>query len=189
VCPTLHLRISGAIGPLRKPLLDDLRYKRFSLRAEPRESSVIGCSRGINDEGSTQEPNSLSMFINDALKLRSCACYMWSKILKPIGFLALLTPKEPTLPTVVKLNKTNSQVFLQSHRCLSKMNPMPPTLCLRNHWKMCHLPLRNATLRIEFPPSCVLVGVYRWFTDKNLYKPAWDKFKYGTRRGAIVGEM
>jgi len=50
-------------------------------------------------------------------------------------------------------------------------------------------PLRRATLRMEFPPSYVLVGVYRLFTDKNLYKPAWDKCNHGTRRGAIVGAM
>jgi len=54
-----------------------------------------------------------------------------------------------------------------------------------------HVPptLRRATLRMEFPPSYVLVGVYRLFTDKTLYKPAWDKCKHGTRRGAIVGAI
>ena len=52
-----------------------------------------------------------------------------------------------------------------------------------------HLPpnLTRAALRLEFPPSYVLVGVYRLFTDKNLYGPAWDKCKHATRRGAIVG--
>ena len=52
-----------------------------------------------------------------------------------------------------------------------------------------HLPpnLARAALRLEFPPSYVLVGVYRLLTDKNLYGPAWDKCKHGTRRGAIVG--
>jgi hypothetical protein len=50
-------------------------------------------------------------------------------------------------------------------------------------------PLRRATLRMEFPPSYILVGVYRLFTDTNLYKPAWDKCKHGTRRGAIVGAI
>ena len=30
-----------------------------------------------------------SLFINDAPEIRSCACCMWSKNLKPIGFLAL----------------------------------------------------------------------------------------------------
>ncbi|KIM38279.1 hypothetical protein M413DRAFT_249073 [Hebeloma cylindrosporum] len=50
-------------------------------------------------------------------------------------------------------------------------------------------PLRRATLRMEFPPSYVLLGVYRLFTDKALYKPAWDKCKHGTRRGAIVGAV
>ena len=52
-----------------------------------------------------------------------------------------------------------------------------------------HLPpnLARAALRLEFPPSYVLVGVYRLFTDKSLYIPAWDKCKHGTRRGTIVG--
>ncbi|KAF8954545.1 hypothetical protein BDZ97DRAFT_1676587 [Flammula alnicola] len=54
-----------------------------------------------------------------------------------------------------------------------------------------HVPpnLKRATLRLEFPPSYVLVGVYRLFTDKSLYKPAWDKCKHATRRGAIVGTI
>ncbi|KAL0956563.1 hypothetical protein HGRIS_002700 [Hohenbuehelia grisea] len=47
--------------------------------------------------------------------------------------------------------------------------------------------LTRATLRLQFPPSYVLVGVYRLFTDKLLYKPAWDKCRHGTRRGLIVG--
>ncbi|KAI6140003.1 hypothetical protein BKA82DRAFT_4220261 [Pisolithus tinctorius] len=47
--------------------------------------------------------------------------------------------------------------------------------------------LQHATLRLNFPPSYVIVGVYRLFTDKSLYKPAWDKCKHGVRRGAIVG--
>jgi len=54
-----------------------------------------------------------------------------------------------------------------------------------------HFPptLARATMRLEFPPSYVLVGVYRLFTDKNLYKPAWDKCRHATRRGAIVGAI
>ncbi|KAJ3513073.1 hypothetical protein NLJ89_g3151 [Agrocybe chaxingu] len=54
-----------------------------------------------------------------------------------------------------------------------------------------HVPksLTRATLRMEFPPSYVLVGVYRLFTDPLLYKPAWDKCKHATRRGAIVGAI
>jgi len=42
---------------------------------------------------------------------------------------------------------------------------------------------------MEFPPSYVLVGVYRLCTDKLLYKPAWDKCKHATQRGAIVGSI
>ncbi|KIJ07004.1 hypothetical protein PAXINDRAFT_121307 [Paxillus involutus ATCC 200175] len=47
--------------------------------------------------------------------------------------------------------------------------------------------LQRATLRLNFPPSYVVVGVYRLFTDKSLYRPAWDKCKHGARRGLIVG--
>jgi hypothetical protein len=47
--------------------------------------------------------------------------------------------------------------------------------------------LQRATLRLKFPPSYVIVGVYRLCTDRSLYKPAWDKCKHGVRRGLIVG--
>lgn len=46
--------------------------------------------------------------------------------------------------------------------------------------------LERATLRLEFPPSYVIVGVYRLFTDKALYQPVWAKCKHGTQRGVIV---
>lgn len=49
--------------------------------------------------------------------------------------------------------------------------------------------LTRATFRLEFPPSYILVGVYRLFTDKNLYKPAWDKCRHAARRGAIFGAI
>ncbi|SJL15113.1 uncharacterized protein ARMOST_18597 [Armillaria ostoyae] len=45
--------------------------------------------------------------------------------------------------------------------------------------------LERATLRLEFPPSYVIVGVYRLFTDKALYQPVWAKCKHGTQRGVI----
>ncbi|TDL16191.1 hypothetical protein BD410DRAFT_832204 [Rickenella mellea] len=41
--------------------------------------------------------------------------------------------------------------------------------------------------RLNFPPSYVAVGVYRLFTDKALYVPAWDKCRHGVLRGAAVG--
>jgi len=47
--------------------------------------------------------------------------------------------------------------------------------------------LERATLRLQYPPTYVIVGVYRLLTDKALYVPAWDKCKHATRRGAIVG--
>ncbi|KAF8185721.1 hypothetical protein BJ912DRAFT_1022889 [Pholiota molesta] len=47
--------------------------------------------------------------------------------------------------------------------------------------------LQRATLRLEFPPSYVVVGVYRLFTDRNLWVPAWDKCRHAAQRGAIVG--
>lgn len=46
--------------------------------------------------------------------------------------------------------------------------------------------LRAATARLLFPPSYVIVGVYRLFTDKSLLVPAWKKCKHGTVRGAGV---
>jgi len=54
-----------------------------------------------------------------------------------------------------------------------------------------HVPaaLANASMRLDFPPSYVLVGVYRLFTDKLLYRPAWDKCRHAARRGAIVGAI
>ncbi|KAF8639360.1 hypothetical protein AX17_001549 [Amanita inopinata Kibby_2008] len=47
--------------------------------------------------------------------------------------------------------------------------------------------LSRASLRLRYPPSYVLVGVYRFCTDKNLYVPAWNKCKHATQRGLIVG--
>ncbi|KIJ66628.1 hypothetical protein HYDPIDRAFT_129676 [Hydnomerulius pinastri MD-312] len=50
-----------------------------------------------------------------------------------------------------------------------------------------HPNLQRASLRLNFTPVYVVVGVYRLFTDKSLYKPAWDKCKHGARRGLVVG--
>jgi len=47
--------------------------------------------------------------------------------------------------------------------------------------------LARATSRLQFPPSYVVVGVYRLFTDKLLYAPAWKKCQHGAQRGAVVG--
>ncbi|KAH7886424.1 hypothetical protein F5I97DRAFT_1830177 [Phlebopus sp. FC_14] len=41
--------------------------------------------------------------------------------------------------------------------------------------------LQRATLHLNYPPSYVVVGVYRLFTDESLYKPAWDKCRHGAR--------
>jgi len=49
--------------------------------------------------------------------------------------------------------------------------------------------LQRAALRMSFPPSYVLVGVYRLFTDRLLWQPAWDKCKHAVRRGAIAGAV
>ncbi|KAK0213407.1 hypothetical protein DFS33DRAFT_122889 [Desarmillaria ectypa] len=46
--------------------------------------------------------------------------------------------------------------------------------------------LERATFRLDFPPSYVIVGVYRLFTDRALYQPVWAKCKHGTQRGAVV---
>lgn len=47
--------------------------------------------------------------------------------------------------------------------------------------------LERATDRMEFPPSYVVVGIYRLFTDKALLIPTWDKCKHATQRGLAVG--
>jgi len=47
--------------------------------------------------------------------------------------------------------------------------------------------LTRADRRLQFTPSYVVVGVYRLFTDRTLYIPAWDKCRHGTQRGAVVG--
>ncbi|KAJ7583357.1 hypothetical protein C8J56DRAFT_863949 [Mycena floridula] len=47
--------------------------------------------------------------------------------------------------------------------------------------------LARATMRLEFPPSYVIVGVYRLCTDKSLLIPAWDKCRHAFARGALVG--
>ncbi|KAF7321811.1 hypothetical protein MKEN_00702900 [Mycena kentingensis (nom. inval.)] len=47
--------------------------------------------------------------------------------------------------------------------------------------------LIRANSRLQFPPSYVVVGVYRLCTDKLLYVPAWAKCKHGVQRGAVVG--
>jgi len=60
--------------------------------------------------------------------------------------------------------------------------PPPPDTDVPEH-------LQRATLRLNFPPSYVVVGVYRLFTDKSLSKPAWDKCRHGVQRGAIVGSV
>ena len=46
--------------------------------------------------------------------------------------------------------------------------------------------LRPAVARLQFPPSYVVVGVYRLFTDKHLSIPAWEKCQHGAVRGATV---
>ena len=45
----------------------------------------------------------------------------------------------------------------------------------------------NRAERLSFPPSYVVVGVYRLLSDKNLYVPAWQKCKHGFLRGAVIG--
>lgn len=50
-------------------------------------------------------------------------------------------------------------------------------------------PLVRATLRLQFSPTYVVVGMYRFFTDKSLYVPAWDKCRHAARRGAIIGTV
>jgi hypothetical protein len=44
----------------------------------------------------------------------------------------------------------------------------------------------NRAARLTFPPSYVLVGVYRLFSDGSLFTPIWDKCRHGVRRGGIA---
>ncbi|TCD66516.1 hypothetical protein EIP91_001292 [Steccherinum ochraceum] len=47
--------------------------------------------------------------------------------------------------------------------------------------------LQRSSARLQFPPSYVVIGVYRLFTDERLYKPVWDKCRHGVKRGLTVG--
>lgn len=52
-----------------------------------------------------------------------------------------------------------------------------------------HVPenLERATMRLEFPPSYVVVGIYRLISDKSLRVPIWKKCEHGVVRGAVAG--
>ncbi|KAH9169111.1 hypothetical protein EDB89DRAFT_1813573, partial [Lactarius sanguifluus] len=47
--------------------------------------------------------------------------------------------------------------------------------------------LQRASLRLDFPPSYVVVGAYRLLSDKSLFVPMWQKCRNGFLRGAAVG--
>lgn len=47
--------------------------------------------------------------------------------------------------------------------------------------------LHRAALRLEFPPSYVVVGAYRLLSDKSLFVPMWQKCRNGFLRGIAVG--
>ncbi|OCH89737.1 hypothetical protein OBBRIDRAFT_793965 [Obba rivulosa] len=49
--------------------------------------------------------------------------------------------------------------------------------------------LRRVYSRLHFPPSYVVVGVYRLFTDPKLYGPVWQKCRHGVVRGLTVGAV
>ncbi|KAH9957835.1 hypothetical protein BC827DRAFT_1137325 [Russula dissimulans] len=55
--------------------------------------------------------------------------------------------------------------------------------------KNVHVPdsLRSSTHRLPFPPSYVVVGVYRLLSDKALFLPVWEKCRSGFLRGVAVG--
>ena len=46
--------------------------------------------------------------------------------------------------------------------------------------------LQASTSRLQFPPSYVVVGVYRLLSDKSLRIAAWKKCEHGAVRGATV---
>jgi hypothetical protein len=47
--------------------------------------------------------------------------------------------------------------------------------------------LQRATQRLGFPPSYVVVGVYRLVFDKALFSPVWQRCRSGFMKGAAVG--
>lgn len=49
--------------------------------------------------------------------------------------------------------------------------------------------LQRATQRLGFPPSYVVVGVYRLVFDKTLIFPVWQKCRSGFLRGVAVGSV
>ena len=49
--------------------------------------------------------------------------------------------------------------------------------------------LQNAAHRLSFPPSYVVVGVYRLLSDKALFSPVWQKCRSGFLRSAAVGSV
>ncbi|KZS93285.1 hypothetical protein SISNIDRAFT_454431 [Sistotremastrum niveocremeum HHB9708] len=50
-----------------------------------------------------------------------------------------------------------------------------------------HASLRQS--RLNFPPTYIIVGVYRLVTTKSLYVPIWDKCRHGVQRGVIVAAI
>ncbi len=49
--------------------------------------------------------------------------------------------------------------------------------------------LQRASLRLDFPPSYVIVGAYRLLSDKALFVPIWKKCRNGFLRGIAVGSV
>jgi hypothetical protein len=49
--------------------------------------------------------------------------------------------------------------------------------------------LQRATQRLGFPPSYVVVGVYRLISDKALFSPVWQMCRSGFLRGVTVGSV
>jgi len=47
--------------------------------------------------------------------------------------------------------------------------------------------LQRATQRLGFPPSYVVVGVYRLGFDEALFSPVWQRCRSGFLRGVAVG--
>jgi hypothetical protein len=49
--------------------------------------------------------------------------------------------------------------------------------------------LRSATQRLGFPPSYVVVGVYRLLLDKALFSPVWQNCRSGFWKSVVVGSV
>jgi hypothetical protein len=106
-------------------------------------------------------------------------CGLSRKLLFSIPFSSII--RHPLHPTIM------SQSVLDARKIEFSRNPSkgsgPP--------RSVEVPdsLQRASLRLGFPPSYVIVGVYRLFSDKTLSLPVWHLCRSGFLKGAGVGSI